>query len=86
MEKRHFFQKEMELLGHIVSIEGIKPIPKKVKVIETWLPPKDVSKLRSFLSAVGYYRKFIKDFAQIDGPFFKLLKKIPNSIGQLKLT
>ena len=39
------------------------------------VPPKDVSKLRSFLGAVGYYRKFIKDFAQIASPLFQLLKK-----------
>jgi len=46
-----------------------------VNVICNWLPPKDVSKLRSFLGAVGYYRKFIKDFAQIASPLFQLLKK-----------
>ena len=65
----------MELLGHILSTKGIKPIPEKVKVIANWLPPKDVSKLRSFLGAVGYYRKFIKDFVQIAKTLFKLLRK-----------
>ena len=75
LEKCHFFQEEVELLGHILSTKGIKPIPEKVKIIANWLPPKDVSKLTSFLGAVGYYRKFIKDFAQIAKPLFKLLKK-----------
>eukprot|EP00833_Pecoramyces_ruminatium_P015176 jgi/Orpsp1_1/1189208/evm.model.d7180000070286.1 len=75
LEKCHFFQQEVELLGHILSTAGIKPIPEKVLVIANWLPPSNVSKLRSFLGAVGYYRKFIKDFAQLASPLFKLLKK-----------
>lgn len=65
LEKCHFFQQEVELLGHIISTVGIKPIPKKILVIVNWLPSSNVSKLRSFLGAVGYYRKFIKDFAQL---------------------
>ena len=75
IEKCHFFQEEVELLGHILSVHGIKPIPEKVKVIMEWSPLKNVSKLRSFLGAVGYYRKFIKNLALIAKPLFKLLKK-----------
>jgi len=36
---------------------------------------KNVSKFHSFLGAVGYYKKFIKDFSQIASLLFKLLKK-----------
>jgi hypothetical protein len=63
-----------------LSTEGIKPIPEKVQVIINLLPPKVVSKLRSFLSAMGYYRKYIKDFAQNVNPLFRLfLKKKKNT-------
>ena len=75
IEKCKFFQEEVELLGHILSSKGIKPIPEKVRVITNWIPPKNISQLRSFLGAVGYYRKFIKNFALIAKPLFKLLKK-----------
>jgi len=44
-------------------------------VIIEWLPPKDISQLRSFLGAVSYYRKFIYKFAEVAQPLFKLLKK-----------
>jgi len=75
LKKCHSFQEEVELLGHILSTKGIKPIPEKVKVYANWFSRKDLSKLRSFLGAVGYYQKFIKDFAQFANTLFKLLKK-----------
>jgi len=75
VEKCHFFQNEVELLGHILSVEGIKPIPSKVEVIMRWLPPKNPTELKSFLGTVGYYRKFIPAFATTAQPLFQLLKK-----------
>jgi len=75
IEKCTFFKNKVTLLGHILSTEGISPIPKKVKVIINWIPPKDKTQLRSFLGDIGYYRKFIYNFAQIAYPLFQLLKK-----------
>jgi len=75
LEKCQFFKKEVELLGHILTIDGLKPVPEKIRVIIEWLPPKDISQLRSFLGAVSYYRKFIYKFAEVAQPLFKLLKK-----------
>jgi len=75
LSKCHFIKQEVEVLGHILSTEGIKPIPKKIDVISKWESPKNITQLRSFLGAIGYYRKFIKDFAIIAQPLFKLLKK-----------
>ena len=75
VEKCHFFQQEVELLGHILTTNGIKPIPAKVEVIMRWLPPKNANELRSFLGTVGYYRKFIHSFATIAAPLFRLLNK-----------
>ena len=63
------------MLGYILSTEGIKPVPKKVDVISKWESPKNITQLRPFLGAIGYYRKFIKDFAIIAQLLFKLLKK-----------
>ena len=75
LEKCSFFKEEVVLLGHVLSTKGICPIPDKIKVIVNWLPPKNITQLKSFLGAVGYYRKFIKNFAQIANPLFNLLKK-----------
>ena len=37
--------------------------------------PKNVTEVRSFLGLVGYYRKFIKDFAKISAPLTCLTNK-----------
>ena len=75
LEKCHFFKEEVELLGHKLSTKGISPIDSKVNVIMNWLPPKNIKQLRSFLGAIGYYRKFIYNFAQIAKPLYELTKK-----------
>jgi len=78
IEKCHFFQKEVELLGHLLTVDGLKPVPTKVEVIKRWLPPKNITDVRSFLGAVGYYRKFIPNFAAEATFLIKLLKKNSN--------
>ncbi|KAL0309019.1 UNVERIFIED_CONTAM: Retrovirus-related Pol polyprotein from transposon.6 [Sesamum radiatum] len=40
-----------------------------------WEPPKNVSKVRSFLGLAGYYRRFVKDFSVVAKPLTNLLKK-----------
>ena len=36
--KCHFFRKEVEFMGHIVSQEGIRTDPAKIKTIHEWPP------------------------------------------------
>jgi hypothetical protein len=38
--------------------------------------PKKTKQIKGFLGLLGYYRKFIKDFARITKPFTKCLKKV----------
>ena len=61
LSKCHFIKQEVEVLGHILSIEGIRTVPKKIDVISKWESPKNITQLRSFLGAIEYYRNFIKD-------------------------
>ncbi|KAK4390158.1 Transposon Tf2-12 polyprotein, partial [Sesamum angolense] len=60
---------------HVVSKEGAQPDPAKVKAILEWEPPKNVSKVRSFLGLAGYYRRFVKDFSMVAKPLTNLVKK-----------
>ena len=66
--KCHFFTKELQYLGHILSTKGIQPLPSKTQAIQTMHPPKIPKQVHTFLGLVGYYRKFIKNFAKIAKP------------------
>ena len=68
LNKCHFFAKEIQYLGHILGIEGIKPVPAKMEAIKAMHPPVNLKQVCAFLGLVGYYRKFIKNFAKIAKP------------------
>ena len=55
--------------------EGILVDPKKIKAIEDWPVPKDVTDVRSFMGITGYYRRFIEGFSRITNPITSFPKK-----------
>ena len=68
-------QTNIRCLGHILNEEGIQPDPDKVEAILNTKMTSNRKELKSFLGLIGYYRKFIQDFARIAEPLNKLLKK-----------
>ena len=62
------FVKERQYLGHILSTKGIKPLPSKTKAIQNMHQPKTPKQVLAFLGLIGYYKKFIKNFAKIAKP------------------
>ena len=75
LQKCQFFKKEVEVLGHVLTADGLKTSPNKVQNIALWKRPTNINELRSFLGLTSYYRKFIKNFSIRASPLFKLLKK-----------
>ena len=53
--KCDFFKDKIQYLGHVVTKEGISVDPEKIKAIEDWSVPKDVTNVRSFMGITGYY-------------------------------
>ena len=70
-----FFKRELYYLGHLLTIEGVKPQIEKVKVIHEIKPPVYPKGVRDFLGLVGYYSKFINRFADAVRPLTKLTRK-----------
>jgi len=63
-------------LGHVVSVEGSYPDPKKIVNVQNFPIPKTITNVRAFLGLIGYYCKFISKYAKIAGPLFGLTKKV----------
>lgn len=73
--KCQFLKTELLYLGHVVSSKGVLSDPEKIKVVANYPVPTNVDELRRFVAFCNYYRKFIKNFADITIPLTNLCKK-----------
>ena len=75
LSKCDFFKCKIHYLGHLISADGIRPLPNKLDSIKHMPAPKDVKEIKQFLGLTGYYRKFVPRFADISRPLTTLTKK-----------
>ena len=73
-EKCAFLLEEVDFLGHVVTKGGIATDSRKIAAVKEWPAPKTQSEMRSFLGLTGWYRKYIKGFAEIAAPLTELTK------------
>ena len=74
LKKCSFVQKELVYLGFVISAEGLKIDPEKVKAILEWPTPRSTTKVRSFHGLVSFYEKFIKNFSSICAPLTETIR------------
>ena len=72
-KKCHFMVKEGIILEYRISERRIEVTRAKVETIKKLLPPSSVKGIISFPDHAGLYKRFIKDFSQIDKPLSNLL-------------
>ena len=75
MEKCKFFQTEIKYLGLIISEGQIRMDAAKLAGIKQWPTPQTVKQVRSFLGFANFYRKFIRNYAEITIPLTSLTRK-----------
>ena len=57
--KCDFLKREIHYLGHLISVDGIQPLPKKLDSICNIPKPRSPKEIKPFLALTEYYRKFI---------------------------
>ena len=68
-------QTEVVFLGHIVGRAGLACDPAKLSAVRNWHAPDKVKGVQQFVGFVGYYRRFVKDFADLAEPLVALTRK-----------
>ena len=82
--KCQLFQDQVAYLGHMITKDGIRPLPQYVEAVKNWPLPKTKTDARVFLGKVGYYRRFIKDFSAIAAPWTTVTGKTAGPEGKEK--
>ncbi len=68
MKKCEFVKLKIKLLGHRILAENTILDSGKVVAIEALKWPTTISKLKRFLEAVDFFKKYIQEFEQIAKP------------------
>ena len=72
--KCDFFKSELHYLGHLISADGISPLPDKLDTIKNIPALQDVKEIKQCLGLTGY-KKFAPRFADISRPLTSLAKR-----------
>ena len=72
VSKSHFATQEVNYLGYVISVDGIKPQMKKVEAITKIQAPKTRKQLRGFLGIINFYRDLWPRRAHIVSPLSEL--------------
>ena len=74
ISKCEFCKNSISFLGHLVSSEGIKPLPDKIDAIQNYFLPTTVKQLRRYLGMIQYYNRFIPKAADFLAPSNDMLR------------
>uniref|UniRef100_A0A803K005 Gypsy retrotransposon integrase-like protein 1 n=1 Tax=Xenopus tropicalis TaxID=8364 RepID=A0A803K005_XENTR len=65
---------EARYLGYVIGRGVVKPQVSKIEGIQQWPRPNSKKQVRAFLGIVGYYRRFVPNFASLASPLTDLTK------------
>ena len=65
IRKCEFDKQELEYLGYILGVNGLRMNPSKLETISKWPLPTSKTQVRSFLGFCNFYRRFISHYAHL---------------------
>jgi hypothetical protein len=74
-KKSMFTMKEGNLLGHIVSTEGVRIDPSRVEALHTLSLPISKKEVQAFLEKINFLRRFVSNFVELVKHITAMLRK-----------
>ena len=74
-DKLRLQQKEVKFVGYLITAEGLKPDPDKMKPVAEMPEPNDVAGVRCFIGFVTFLSKFLTGLSDICEPLRKLTRQ-----------
>ena len=71
-EKCDFHKEQVEYLGMIITEGKVAMDRNKVKAIEDWPAPKNMTEIKSFLGFANFYQRFIENYSRMIRPMTRL--------------
>ena len=59
----------------MITAKGVCPADEKLRAVREWDEPQNVKGVRSFLGFANYYRRYVRNFAEIVNSLTELTKK-----------
>ena len=66
---------KVQYLGHVFSKDGMTPDTEKIAMVQKWPTPTNATEVRQFLGLASYYRRYVKNFADVAAPLHYLTQK-----------
>lgn len=76
LEKSKLCRSKLLFLGFVIDQEGLRVNPSKLEAIEKFPSPTTKTEVKRFLGLTGFFRKFVKNFANIAAPLHALSTRI----------
>jgi len=74
-EKCKWKVREVEFLGVVIGLGGVRMQKEKVDGMLSWLTPRSAKDVQKFMGLANYYRRFIQDFSRVAKPLNMLVGK-----------
>ena len=74
-KKSRIRQEEVPYVGHVLSKDGLKPDPEKIRAVQEMKPPQNTKELKTCLGFIQYLGKFMPNMATVSAPLRELLEK-----------
>ena len=74
-EKCRFRVTEVAYVGHLLSDQGVRPVPANTAAFRLIPPPEDKNGLLRFLGMTNYLAKFVPDYSEATAPLRELLRQ-----------